>query len=181
VPDKHRRLVGYGAGSAALAVAVITAALAGCGGDGSTSTTAGAGPTSKTAQTSTPESTKTSTEGGGTGGITREKPRRIPYNAVAGTVLTSTKPALVCRRLVTQHYLRTAYGDRQGCVQAQVPGSAAKGVRSRHGGSTGPGSATLTMVPSGGPYDGERVKVSLVLENGAWKVDALHANIPVGP
>jgi hypothetical protein len=168
-----------------LAVAMVTtAALAfsACGGDsGSTSTTAGAGSTSTTTRASTSKSTPTSSGAGGSGRATQEKAHRIPYPEVAGSVLTSNKPALVCRRLVTRHYLRTAYGDRQGCVRAQAPGSAANSVSSAGGRISGPGTAKMVAIPAGGTYDGERLKVSLVLENGVWKVDALKANVPVGP
>jgi hypothetical protein len=41
--------------------------------------------------------------------------------------------------------------------------------------------ATVTLRPVGGLYDGEKLTVSLVKENGDWKVDELKSNAPVGP
>jgi hypothetical protein len=81
---------------------------------------------------------------------------------------------------VTQHYLQVAYGDHEGCVQGQRPGSHATSVDVAHAHSSS-GIANLTLVPTGGPYDGEKLEVVLVEQNGVWKVDALHANVPVGP
>jgi len=81
---------------------------------------------------------------------------------------------------VTQRYLRVAYGDHEGCVQGQRPGGHATAVQVTHANS-GATSAKLTLVPTGGPYDGEKLKMVLVEQNGVWKVAALHANVPVGP
>ena len=39
--------------------------------------------------------------------------------------------------------------------------------------------ATARAVPSGGPSDGERIKVELVRRGGVWKVDSLRSNAPV--
>jgi hypothetical protein len=36
------------------------------------------------------------------------------------------------------------------------------------------------VVPTGGPYDGERITVSLV-RDPRWAVDQLKSNVPVGP
>jgi hypothetical protein len=87
---------------------------------------------------------------------------------------------VVCGRYVTQRYLRVAYGDHEGCVQGQHPGSHATSVEVTHADS-GSTSAKLTLVPTGGPYDGEKLEVVLVEQHGTWRVDALHANVPVGP
>jgi hypothetical protein len=169
--------------SALTATTLAALTIAGCGGGSRSSTMASPTPTTTSSTTSTTStSTASSAEQGGPGGrLAEARARRIPYTAVARSLLTSTKPALVCRRFVTKSFVRTAYGDRAGCVQAQGPGSAADSLRGSGGKRTGPGTAVVSEVATGGPYDGERVKVSLVLVRGAWKVDALHANVPVGP
>jgi ribonuclease PH len=41
--------------------------------------------------------------------------------------------------------------------------------------------ATATVHPVDGLYDGEKITVSLVKEDGTWKVDSLKSNAPVGP
>jgi hypothetical protein len=95
-------------------------------------------------------------------------------------VLTSSDPAMVCGKYVTQHFLQVAYGGRQGCVQAQAPGSAAKSLTSYKAELNGR-TATATAKPVGGPYDGAKIKVSLVLGGPGYQVDALHSNVQVGP
>jgi hypothetical protein len=95
-------------------------------------------------------------------------------------VLTSADPADACGKYVTEHYLNVAYGGRQGCVQAQAPGSAADQLGFKDFRINGD-RATAAVIPSGGPYDGERVTVSLVHAGPSWAVDALEASIPVGP
>jgi hypothetical protein len=157
----------------AVALALSAAAFAGCGGDDD-----GAGATSTAAPV--PASTSTTTTGGGdTSGTERVGPKKLVRRAVEA-VLTSGDAADACGRYVTEHYLKVAYGDRRGCVQAQAPGSAARKLdfkALRTNGDRG----TAVVVPSGGPYDGERVTVSLVRDGPRWAVDELEANVPVGP
>jgi hypothetical protein len=81
---------------------------------------------------------------------------------------------------VTQRYLQAAYGGRQGCVNAQAPGSAAAKLDFKELRIDGD-RATAVVVPSGGPYDGERLTVSLVDQGRRWSVDELEAEVPVGP
>jgi hypothetical protein len=96
---------------------------------------------------------------------------------------------------VTKRYLRVAYGGRQGCVQAQAPGSAARSLRDFHAtindvATGGVLTADVTVVPVGGPYDGEKVEVFLVghvgdsqreFLRGGWRINQLEASVPVGP
>ena len=98
-------------------------------------------------------------------------------------VLTSSDPAEVCRRYVTEHYLKVAYGDKQGCVQAQAPGSAAKSLRSLRIVQLGTQGtiATATAVPNGGLYDGSKVAITLLFDSHHYRVNAVHSNVPVGP
>jgi hypothetical protein len=41
--------------------------------------------------------------------------------------------------------------------------------------------AKALAVPTGGPSDGERIRVELVRGGGVWKIDSLRSNAPVGP
>jgi hypothetical protein len=80
---------------------------------------------------------------------------------------------------VTQHFLSLAYGSRQGCVQAQAPGSAARSLGSYSADIHGE-TATAVAKPNGGPYDGARITVTLV-GGPSFQVDGLRSNVPVGP
>ena len=94
-------------------------------------------------------------------------------------VLTSDDPADACGRYVTQHFLSIAYGSRQGCVQAQAPGSAARSLGAYSADIHGE-TATAVAKPKGGPYDGARITVTLV-GGPSFQVDGLRSNVPVGP
>jgi hypothetical protein len=190
VPDRprDRRLHGprtTAALVAALAATLVAAALAGCGGGGgesSTSTSASVSTTGSTStQTTSSPSTTTGTDGGSNAGRAGQA-FTIPQ--VVKAVVTSSDPAKVCStQYVTQHYLSASYGGRQGCVQAQNPKNAATSVRlglvTRR--SDEPRAASVTATPTGGLYEGEKLTVSLVQEQGTWKVDGLKSNAPVGP
>jgi hypothetical protein len=165
-----------------LAVAIVVAAFTGCGGGGDQ--TAGSPPTKSTTAargtTSGPTSTTAGGDDGGSGAGGQQASRLGDPRTVVEAVLTSNDAADVCGRLVTQHYLQIAYGGRPGCIGAQAPGSAADVLDLKdpriHGDR-----ATVVVVPSGGPYDGERVTVSAVRDGPGWAVDELEANVPVGP
>jgi hypothetical protein len=98
-------------------------------------------------------------------------------------VLTSADPADACGKYVTDHYLNVAYGGKQGCVQAQAPGSAARSLRSFRIVQFAPQGtiAVAEAVPSGGPYDGSKVVISLLFRSDHYRVDRLRSNVPVGP
>jgi hypothetical protein len=182
VRDGPRRRDGADTGALvlALAVAIAVGVLSGCGGgdDGS----AGSSPTKSAtaAQGTTPGGTETTTSGAeGRRQRGRLGDARVPVEAV----LTSSDPADACGRFVTKRYLRVAYGGRQGCVQAQAPGSAAKSLRSFKIVNEGTKGriAIATAVPNGGPYDGSKLRIRLVGGSLGYQVDALRSNIPVGP
>ena len=170
VRDRPRSRDGAHAGALALAVAIVV--LAGCGGDGD-----GESASSTQAQTST--STTTTSDNGGPSHLDRVEPQQQVREAVEA-VLTSGDAADACGRYVTEHYLEAAYGDREGCVQAQAPTSAARTLDFSDLRINGD-RATTVVVPSGGPYDSERVTVLLVDDGLRWAVDELDANVPVGP
>jgi hypothetical protein len=161
---------------------MVVATLAACGGDGDD--TAPSPPTKSTIATqgttvSPPSSSsgdgQRDSGGGGQQGSRAESPR-----TTVAAVLTSRDPAEACGPLVTQRYLQAAYGGRQGCVNAQAPGSAAAKLDFKELRIDGD-RATAVVVPSGGPYDGERLTVSLVDQGRRWSVDELEAEVPVGP
>jgi hypothetical protein len=97
-------------------------------------------------------------------------------------VLLSDNPNKACSgNYVTPHYLRMAYGARQGCIDAGSPsGAIAIGFVSYEAHVQG-SQATVQVRPQGGLYKGEKLTLSLVKEGGDWKVDSLKSNAPVGP
>lgn len=158
----------------AAAVAMSLLLLAGCGEKDEPATT---GPV--VAQSTTPSgattSTTTSTDGGG---VTEEQRAA----AAARAFLTSTDAAAVCDTGITAELLKSAYGDRTGCLAARKPQSLAKTA------DLGPvqlsgGSATLSAKAAGGVYgNGEKLKLTLVRDgSGAWRVSKAASNAPVGP
>jgi hypothetical protein len=181
VRNRPLRRDGAHTGAIALAAAIVIAfSLTGCGDDGD-GESAGATTTSPQASAST-----STTTAGGNGGddaiaIERAGPEKQVRRAVEA-VLTSGDPADACGRYVTRRYLKAAYGGRQGCVQAQGPGSVASSLRS-FSAQLGQAAGTARAVagPVGGPYDGVEVEVSLIQGGPGYEVDALRSDIPVGP
>jgi hypothetical protein len=96
-------------------------------------------------------------------------------------VLTGRDPRRVCGELVTDRYLREAYGGAAGCEAAQADAKPAKGVRLSRIVVLPDSVAQASAAPKGGLYDGERLRAELVLDDGLWKLDALRSNVPVGP
>jgi hypothetical protein len=180
VRDRPRGRDGARAGALPLAVAIVLAALAGCAGDSDDS--ASSPPTGTTGGQGTTSVPTTATTGGSDdGGQRRLITVKLRVRLALEAVLTSSDRADdACGRFVTKHYLRVAYGGRQGCVQAQVPGSAAKRFDLKDLRLSGD-RATAVVVPSGGPYSGERLTVSVVNEGPRWAVDELESDVPVGP
>jgi hypothetical protein len=162
-----------------LAAAIVIGALSGCGGGGDD--TAGSPPTKGTtaAHEKTSGPTDTSTRGNG-GFQGRPRTAKVQVRLAVEGVLASSDPADACARFVTKRYLRVAYGGQLGCVQAQAPGSVARRLDHKDL-RIDDDRATVVVVPSGGPYDGERVTVSLVRDGPRWAVDELDADVPVGP
>ena len=174
----------------ALICALAALILASCGGGddaGSTATAVATTTAAPTAATTTGSNTTSTSATDGaaphSGAVrTAELPRSV--DAVIAAVLTGSEdPEAICDQLVTATYVRTAYGDRQGCVAAQRPGTLAKSVQVSRIDESGE-RATAVAVPSGGPYSGVDVDVKLVADPdlaGAWRLDSLLANVPAGP
>jgi hypothetical protein len=185
VPHRHGDRGGRTAGAAALAIAaIVAAAIAGCGGGGSSTsagtTTSGGTPGGTASAQGTTTSTGSGNPFGGSGGAAKGH----TVADVLDAVLASGDPDKACSTdYVTEQYLSAAYGDEQGCEQAQTPASAAKSVKIQglEGGSSQEGTATVKVMPNGGVYAGEKITVSLVKEGDSWKIDSLKSNAPVGP
>jgi hypothetical protein len=104
-------------------------------------------------------------------------------DVIAAVLTGSEDPAVTCDELVTERFVREAYGGREGCIAAQQPGSLARSVKIKHVSGSGQ-SASAVAVPTGGPYDGVDVEAELVSgpeREGAWQVDSLFADVPAGP
>jgi hypothetical protein len=91
--------------------------------------------------------------------------------------------------LVTPRYVRAAYGGEGGCVAALRGGGSAKSLRivSTRRART---SALVIAIPTGGPNDGERLRISMLREPAKlpggktpplWRVDEIQSNAKVGP
>jgi hypothetical protein len=182
-----------------LPVAVVAAAalVAGCGGGGSTSggssssNSASAGNATSTehsttspATSSTASTHSTSTSAAtATGGLTTHaakppKPRRPSPATPAATVdaaLTSPRCDLYTARL-----LQKSYGGLAGCEAALESGGSASSVEIQRTQPEGK-FALVVAVPRGGPSSGEKLAVSLIKENGDWRLEAIHSNVKVGP
>lgn len=108
------------------------------------------------------------------------KPLTVP-DVLEAVLTASVDAALICDELVTENYVRTAYGAREGCIAAQKPGTLAESLNGLHVNSSAGDRATATVVPGGGPYDDVDVDVELIRDGGGWRVDSLLADVPAGP
>jgi hypothetical protein len=171
-------------GGIAIALLAGSLVLSGCGDDEEQPTTA-ATTTPPPTQTTTAETATTADgdeveeAGGGKEEIAIGRPRSIE-NTLEAVFTGSGDPALICDVLVTENYVRTAYGAREGCIAAQEPGALADSVRIDPI-NRSVAAATAIAIPTGGPYDEVEVEVELVREPGGWRVDSLLADVPAGP
>jgi hypothetical protein len=165
---------------AALATALLTAAFSGCGGGGSESSTSTSASVSTTrsasAQTPSTRSTTTST----TATVKEANHPPTPTAAVRLLLLSSTPQTGCSSDVVTQHYLRAAYGGRGACLKAVSSKNAAKSLAAV-GTRIIDGTVMVTVHPIGGIYDGEKITVSLIKNGAGWQVDGIKSNAPVGP
>jgi hypothetical protein len=194
VPDGSRDRGAHGArGVAAVVVGLAFASIAagGCGGGGDEGSTPN-GTTSSAGAPTTTSSQRTATSSSTTSSQTTTEQVAQAHTTIrqaVEAVLVSADPTKACgSSYVTAHYLQAAYGGRQGCVQAQSSKSAASSVhfddvtmRAILGGGHSRREASAKVAPDGGLYGGDKITVSLVREDGDWKVDALKSNAPVGP
>ena len=171
-------------------VVAVLAALAGCGGDDETTTTPATtspAPTGATGATgSGGDGEGTTTEDGARGDANEGSDGGAPSGAGSDPegaleeFFTSGDADLVCGELATPELIASAYGDEQGCRQAQVPAAIPKSIEIKDLEASGD-TAEAVVVPRGGPNDGFDHEVTLVDEDGTWRVDSLEADIPAGP
>lgn len=176
------------AGRLAIGLLLGSLVVAGCGDDEEPATTATTAPeatqtpTTETATTADGDEDGDQAEAEGDGGketIEIGRPTSIE-NTLEAVFTGSLDAALICDELVTERYVRSAYGAREGCIAAQKPGALADSVEIADVEEAG-GSASAVAIPTGGPYDGVEVEVELVREPGGWRVDSLLADVPAGP
>ncbi len=175
-------------------LAVLAAALlAGCGGEDETTpaatTLSTTDATTTTAEATTTDESEATVPPDDSAGTPEEaddpgsdRPRAIE-DVVAAVLTGSEQAATICDDLVTPEYVKNSYGDREGCIAAQDPGSLAESVQISDVQESGD-SATAVARPTGGPYDGVDVEVKLVPAtdlDDAWLVDSLFADVPAGP
>jgi hypothetical protein len=171
---------------AALAATLLAATIAGCGGEGGESSTGtGASVSTATTSSSQAKSTTTGTRTTGQSGSGKSQHSGGTPHQTVNSVLTSVGPAncaagIVPSANVTEHFVHAAYGDTGGCIRAQNQGAVARSLGS-YTQETNGSAATVKVRPVGGVYDGEKLTVSLVKEDGSWKVDSMKSNAPVGP
>jgi hypothetical protein len=161
------------------------AALSGCGSDSETTqgTTSGTGTHSGNDTTRTAGTAVGKGQGkgaSGAGGVESSLTPTEQVDLAIKSVLASGVPDLACRQYSTAHYVKTTFGNRAGCVKNTLPASAAQSIKEKKIEIKG-ADANSTIVPTGGPSDGETIKVTLVRQGGVWKVDTLKSNAPVGP
>ena len=110
-----------------------------------------------------------------------EKAIRVAIEAVLAPHPPGAASAqTACGFFVTDRYLKSTYGNRQGCIRALVPGSAADAVKVS-GVVIDADRGFARAIPRGGPSSGETIAVKLVRQGSVWKVDSLRSNAPVGP
>lgn len=161
--------------------------LVGCGDDEGPTTVAGSTQTATTEEPpAEPGQPADSSEPEPANGAPEEQLERpLSVEGVIAAVLTvSGSPEQGCSELVTEAFVRTAYGNREGCEAARTAnGSLADSVEVGDVSEDGE-RASAIAVPEGGPYGGVEVEVELVADpalGGAWLVDSLLADIPAGP
>jgi hypothetical protein len=176
-----------------LSVLGAAAPVAGCGSDDDSTQ-----PATRTVLTAPPESASTTeTADESTGPVPpddsagspeeaddpgADRPRAVE-DVVAAVLTGSETPETICDELLTPEYVKTAFGDREGCLAAEKPQALAESVQISDVQESGD-TATAVATPVGGPYDEIDVHAKLVaatdLED-AWVVDSLEADVPAGP
>jgi hypothetical protein len=112
------------------------------------------------------------------GGAGERSPEQEVERAVE-VVLGGGDPEAACSDLVTDRYVRTAYGDEQGCRAAvEKQGKFAVAVTAV---DIRAAVASAKAKPARGPNKGETITVKLEDERGTWRVDSAVSNAPAGP
>ena len=163
----------------AIALAASCLGLVACGGDDDETTSTPAGASGATGEAGSTTTTIDGDASGAPGKDVIEVGLPTPPQAIE-RVLTSGDPKQACEELVTPDFVARAYGGVDGCEAAIEGGGSADSVEVsdvQRDGDT----ATAVAVPDGGPNSGEHIDVKLIRDDGVWKVDDLHSNVPAGP
>lgn len=148
--------------------------LAGCGEKEEPATT---GPV--VAQPTPGPTTNPSGGGNGNGGQPATDEELI--RATVTDFLTKPNDPGVCEELITEDFLKQAYGDRKNCVAARKPAALADQATVL-GRKPGPGGSVVVSVNAqGGIYAGQTLKVTVVEAGNAWKIDKISGDAKVGP
>jgi len=168
---------------AALAVVLVAApGIFACGEDEPAPAPAETGADESGTTTTEAESTSEETAATGGGDPSAEGPddQALITETLEG-FLAGSDPAKACRELVTERFLRRAYGNTAGCEAAQKAAKPADdaGVEDI---MVHPDSVAQALArPRGGIYDGQKLRAELVLDDETWRLDSLRSNVPVGP
>lgn len=174
----RRRSARSRAVAAAIAGALLVL-MAGCGDGGGGQTTA---PAVTEASTGSALS-----DSGSAGTPSQDEPAGDPATDKAKIertitgVLGGSDPGEICKSLVTQRYVKHAYGNAAGCMKAQSRKAAAKKLEIGPISISPEAVASTAVQAKGGVYAGEQLRVVLVLQGGSWRLDSLRSNVPVGP
>lgn len=168
---------------AALAAAAVIGlgVLAGCGEKDEPPTT---GPVVTTDGTSTAQTPTTTTSVDEQTTTTREDEGGAAPTSpatAAQAFLSSPDAALVCDEVLAPEFLRTAYGDRTGCIAARRPASLADPNSKLEVGPESNAGVRVDAAPTGGLYDGDKLQITVVREGSAYLIADVKSNVPVGP
>jgi hypothetical protein len=164
----------------ATALACFGLALTACGSDDETTSTTSAPQTGASGVTGEAEDAVPAPRDKTDGPVAGASDDLEVADAVTA-VVGGGDPEAACTSYATEDYVKSAYGDEQGCraaVGEQGPVGVAIGDISV---DPDAGTAETTAVPDGGPNKGETLTVRLVDEGGAWKVDFVRSDAPAGP
>jgi hypothetical protein len=117
----------------------------------------------------------------GAGGGDRGSGDRQQVEAAIAAVLSDADSERVCREVLSEDALASAYGDLQGCIDGRRPVTLADGIRELRDLELDGGTATAVVVPDGGLYDRVELELTAVRDGDSWRIDSLQADIPVGP
>jgi hypothetical protein len=161
--------------AATTAVLACLVIVAGCGEKDEPATT---GPlvTTDTSTTSTGTTTSQTT----TTTPDDSKPATSAPAAVQA-FLSSPDAELVCNEMLTEEFLRKAYGDRAGCIAARKPATLAAANSKLEVGPESDAGTRVDAVPKGGVYDGDKLQITVLSDGDAYLIAAVKSNAPVGP
>jgi hypothetical protein len=161
-------------------------ALGSCGGDESTSTSTVTEVAPSTTSTTTGTQT-TTTQSSATTEQTESTTGPQPGSgagaanaviAAAAVLTTGGTTQQACGSYVTERFIHDSYGGEANCIAARRKSALARSILV---GGEDETSTRIVVEARGGPYDGVKITVDLVEEDGGYRVDALKAHVPAGP